>query len=125
MSNDTEKKSSALSEMAKFVEAIDPLSGPNLMRRAAQAFTDNGDGTMTFRRSMPPYAITKPSNGPFRWRDPETGKWMFKEMRASDLIVELQKAIAEHGDLPVGLASADYLAIHDVSVHDGTIYVSY
>jgi hypothetical protein len=118
------KEPGLLSEIANFVESVDPLSGPNVMRRAAQIFTDNGDGTMTMRRSSP-FAIPKPSNGPFRWRDPESGHWMFKDMRASDLIAELQKAIAEHGDLPVGLASEDYLPIHEVSVHNGTIYVSY
>jgi len=42
---------SGLGEIKKFVDSIDPLSGPNLLRHSP--FKDNGDGTMTLRRHVP------------------------------------------------------------------------
>ena len=39
----------------KFFDRNDPLSGPNIMRRADTLFTDNADGTMTLRRPAPYY----------------------------------------------------------------------
>lgn len=37
---------------AERIKAVDPLSGPNLMRYAAAHFNDNGDGTMTLKRPV-------------------------------------------------------------------------
>lgn len=42
-----------LQKLAEFVESIDPLSGPNVMKYADRNFIDNGDGTMTIRRRNP------------------------------------------------------------------------
>lgn len=45
---------SALRNIEAYAQSVDPLSGRNVMRRAAQLFKDNGDGTMAMRR-QPPY----------------------------------------------------------------------
>lgn len=47
----------ALDRMSELVNAVDPLNGRNVARYAAQAFTDNGDGTMTLRRPLPYSAV--------------------------------------------------------------------
>lgn len=42
------KAAKLLSDAAAFVEKIDPLSGPNIMKHGS--VRDNGDGTLTFIR---------------------------------------------------------------------------
>lgn len=44
----------SLSEMYERIKLLDPLSGPNIARRAARIFTDNGDGTMTMNKRENP-----------------------------------------------------------------------
>lgn len=44
---------SRLQQMRDYANSFDPLSGPNILRRSAEFFIDNGNGTMTIRPRQP------------------------------------------------------------------------
>lgn len=44
---------SPLRAMHERIKALDPLSGPNVMRHAKAHLKDNGNGTMTYRSPRP------------------------------------------------------------------------